>query len=96
MNEDMLEYLAARDRAHAEELEEFKSRFTPRELSLMRDVAVMGFAQGVRYRDTGSYPKDSAVFDLVMGLIPYNAASYPCASGVCHQYSSIHPEGSSS
>ena len=61
------DYMARREQQRADDVNALLERFTPRERSLMRDVAVLAFARGTMFRGAeAEYPKDSAVFADVL------------------------------
>ncbi|MFG2001723.1 hypothetical protein ACGFNU_21485 [Spirillospora sp. NPDC048911] len=80
--EDMVRYLAARDREHAREIAEALDTLTPREQRLIKEAAVMGYVRGSLA--TGArvqIPPDSVVLSDVVGACIANSDRFPLIGG---------------
>ena len=65
----MLGYFSEREQQRADDVEDLLAPLTPRERSLMRDVAVMAYVLGRRHPDGTDHPKDSDVFFQVLSAL---------------------------
>jgi len=79
----LVEYMAKRRQDRAESLEHALAHLTPRELSLVREAAVMGYVQGVRATGVQvKIPLDSEIVALVVGDASSFADLYPTLAGL--------------
>lgn len=62
----LVNYVAQRDQERADAVNVVLSRLTERERHLVKEAAVMGYAQGRRHPQGADHPKDSAVTALVI------------------------------
>lgn len=86
MSEDLMRYLAARDRQHAEEIDRAIGALTERELRLVREAAVMGYVRGAMSvpgwaSRTRGVPHDQAIVAEVVGCCLAQSDLYPLISG---------------
>lgn len=81
----LVDYLVKRDAERASAVNEFLGSLTDRERTLIREAAVMGYAQGHRHpRDEGR-PRDSAVLHLVVAACLAAPDLYPSVAAVEEQ-----------
>jgi hypothetical protein len=73
-------YMVSQDQQRADDVNALLATLTPRERSLMRDVAVMGYCRGRLHLSTEVHPKDSAVFLEVLMAIQAMPDMYPAVN----------------
>jgi len=86
MSEDLVRYLAARDRQHAEEIGRAFEALTDRERRLVREAAVMGYVRGAMSvpgwaTREQKIPHDQAIVAEVVGCCLAQSDLYPLISG---------------
>ena len=82
----MLGYLARRDAQHAEDVRRTLAGLTPRERSLVKDAAVMGYVRGTMAAEGERIPRDSAILAEVIGACLAAPAKFPAiATGVTYR-----------
>lgn len=79
--QELIDYLAVRDRQRAQEIDAALQRRTPDEVQLMREAAVMGYVQGTRASRDEAIPKDLALLRMVVGACLAMPDLYPLISG---------------
>jgi len=100
VNQDELivQLLMEGDSQRQAEIDELLSRLTPRERSLVRDAAVMGFVQGsmwgrMNFRNGKEpFPRDSAIFDRVVYAVTREEKNYKVLRGEAHTYTEQNEE----
>jgi hypothetical protein len=84
VDEDLIRYLAVRDRQHADEIAETLAALTDREGALFREAAVMGFVRGQMYGAAFGrkrVPSDSDMVAEVVGACLSMPDLYPVITG---------------
>ncbi|MGW5852119.1 hypothetical protein ACWFQ8_29935 [Streptomyces sp. NPDC055254] len=76
----IVSYLAEQEASRARAVNQMMSRFTDRELALIKEAAVMGYVQGMRHHDL-KYPGDRQVVFLVADACRAFADLYPTIAG---------------
>lgn len=78
--EDLVRYLADRDRQHHHAVVETLAAMTDREQLLVREAAVMGFVQGQRAGTGAGTPRDSVILARVIDAALAMPDLYPTIS----------------
>lgn len=85
-------YFATRAQQREQEIDDRIAELTPRERSLVRDAAVMGYVQG-RMDESAKvdFPKDTPIFRGVVLAAIRDDQNFHVLRGAVHQYT--EPEG---
>jgi hypothetical protein len=87
----LVTYFEARARQREQDIDTRLAELTPRERSLVRDAAVMGYVQGrLDERARVDYPKDTQITRMVVYAALREDEGYAILRGAAHQY--IEPE----
>lgn len=82
----LLGYLAERDKQRAEDVRRILTELTPRERSLVKDAAVMGYVRGTMTAEGERIPKDSAILAEVIDACLAAPDNFPAiATGVTYR-----------
>ncbi|MFI1728213.1 hypothetical protein ACH40E_03025 [Streptomyces acidicola] len=81
----LIAYLAGRDAARANAVNNLLDRLTPRERALIRDTAVMGYVRGRMHPQGEQHPKDGAVLAEVIDACLAFPDLYPAVNAVAQQ-----------
>lgn len=76
----LVDYLATRDAERARAVNQMMSHFTARELTLIKEAAVMGWVQGMRHADQ-TIPKDRQILFTVADACRAFPDLYPTITG---------------
>lgn len=80
-------YFETRARQREQEIDDRVAQLTPRERSLVRDAAVMGYVQGrIDERAKVEFPKDTPIFRGVVLAALRDDENFHVLRGNCHQY----------
>lgn len=91
---ELLEYMDRRRQAAADRANAILEPLTAREISLVRDAAVMGFVQGMMHgRYETQCPKDADIMADVLHALTGETEGYPVIRGEAHEYRDIKPQG---
>lgn len=85
-------YFEASARRREQEIDDRLAELTPRERSLVRDAAVMGYVLGTRHPKGEPHPKDTPVMRAVVYAV-LRDEQYWVLRGAAHQYT--EPEAQS-
>jgi hypothetical protein len=89
-DEIVLRLLRQGEERRAAEIQEVLDRLTPRERSLVRDAAVMGYVQGTLDQRAGvAFPKDTSIFHGVLYAVTREDDHYAVLRGLADQYEGI-------
>lgn len=82
----MRHYLAKRDEQRAEDVRRILASLTPRERSLVKDAAVIGYVRGTMAAEGERVPKDSAILAEVVDACLAAPDLYPAlATGATYR-----------
>lgn len=81
----MTAYYETRARQREQEIDDRLAELTPRERSLVRDAAVMGYVLGRMHPENEPHPKDTAALRAVV-YAALRDEQYLVLRGVIHQY----------
>lgn len=73
----LVEYVERQRASRAEAVNGVLSGLTDRELALMKEVATMGYVQGIRHPEGGRVPKNSEILALVIDACLSFSDLYP-------------------
>ncbi|MEU3426619.1 hypothetical protein [Streptomyces gardneri] len=91
LREQLAAYYETRARQREQDIDERLAELTPRERSLVRDAAVMGYVLGrMDERAHVEFPKDTPIARAVVYAALREDEHYAVLRGVAHQY--IEPE----
>jgi len=80
-------YFETRARQREQEIDDRLAELTPRERSLVRDAAVMGYVLGrMDERAKVEFPKDTPIFRGVVLAALRDDENFHVLRGACHQY----------
>jgi hypothetical protein len=83
----MLAYFETRAQQREQDIDEHLAQFTPRERSLIRDAAVMGYVQGrMDERARIEMPRDTPIMRGVVYAALRDSEGYAVLRGVAHHY----------
>lgn len=84
---ELAAYFETRARQREQDIDARLAELTPRERSLVRDAAVMGYVLGRRHPDDEPHPKDEPVFrGVVYAALREEGNYYAVLRGDAHQY----------
>ncbi|MEU9703052.1 hypothetical protein [Streptomyces sp. NPDC047981] len=80
-------YFETRARQREQDIDNRLAELTPRERSLVRDAAVMGYVLGSRHRDAEPFPLDTPIMrGVVYAALREDGAYYAVLRGAVDQY----------
>lgn len=80
--EPLVAYLAERDAQRANAVDDFLNRLTPRERALIKQIAVMGYVQGVRHPNGERIPNNTPLLAQVIDACFSFPDLYPTITGI--------------
>ncbi|MFE6103213.1 hypothetical protein ACFVQ4_25095 [Streptomyces laurentii] len=84
---ELAAYFETRARQREQEIDDRLAELTPRERSLVRDAAVMGYAQGrMDERAKAEFPKDTPIARMVVYAALREDEHYAVLRGAAHHY----------
>ena len=90
---ELVTYLVTRAQQREQIIDDRLAELTPRERSLVRDAAVMGYVQGrLDERAHTDYPKDTAILRMVIDAALLEESGYAILRGVAHEYTEPETE----
>lgn len=90
---ELVTYLVTRAQQREQAIDNRLAELTPRERSLVRDAAVMGYVQGrMDERAKAETPKDTAILRMVIDAALLEERGYAILQGAAHQYAEPRAE----
>ncbi|MFD3535334.1 hypothetical protein [Streptomyces sp. NPDC058664] len=84
---ELAAYFETRARQREQDIDARLAELTPRERSLVRDAAVMGYVLGSRHRDSEPFPLDVPIMrGVVYATLREEGNYYAVLRGDAHQY----------
>jgi len=83
---EIVAYFETRARKREQEIDARLAELTPRERSLVRDAAVMGYVLGSRYQDSDPFPLDTPIMRGVVYAVLREDTHYAVLRGAAHHY----------